>query len=64
MEYIIKNLTKSEIYIMKTSDIGWYSDDMSGDYTDIVLFNEKDCNMALRLIGRKPLHKLLVLEDI
>lgn len=53
MECIIENLTKREIDIMESSDIEWCPDDMSGDNTDIVLFNEKDCDKALHLIGRK-----------
>ena len=52
-EYIIKNLTKREIDIMESSDIEWCPDDTSGDNTDIVVFNEKDCDKALYLIGRK-----------
>ena len=52
-EYIIQNLTKREIDIMESSDIEWCPDDMSGDNTDIVVFNEKDCDKALHLIGRK-----------
>lgn len=52
-EYIIENLTKREIDIMESSDIEWCPDDISGDNTDIVLFNEKDCHKALHLIGRK-----------
>ena len=52
-EYIIENLTKREIDIMESSDIEWCPDDMSGDNTDIVVFNEKDCDKALHLIGRK-----------
>ena len=53
MEYIIENLTKREIDIMESSDIEWCPDDMSGNNPDIVVFNEKDCNKALHLIGRK-----------
>lgn len=53
MEYIIENLTKREIRIMKSSDIEWCPDDISGDNTDIVVFNENDCDKALHLIGRK-----------
>ena len=52
-EYIIENLTKREIDIMESSDIEWCPDNMSGDNTDIVVFNEKDCDKALHLIGRK-----------
>ena len=32
---------------------GIFPDDMSGDNTDIVVFNEKDYDKALHLIGRK-----------
>lgn len=53
MEYIIENLTKREIDIMESSDIEWCPDDISGDNTDIVVFNEKDCDNALSLIGRR-----------
>lgn len=53
MEYIIENLTKREIDIMESSDIEWCPDDISGDNTDIVVFNEKDCDKVLHLIGRK-----------
>lgn len=53
MEYIIENLTKREIDIMELSDIEWCADDISGNNTDIVVFNENDCNKALQLIGRK-----------
>mgnify|MGYP007090638678 CR=1 FL=1 len=53
MEYIIERLTKREIDIMESSDIEWCPDDMSGDNTDIVVFNENDCDKALHLIGRK-----------
>lgn len=53
MEYIIENLTKREIDIMESSDIEWCPDDISGDNTDIVLFNKKDCDKALCLMGRK-----------
>ena len=53
MEYIIKDLTKREIDIMESSDIEWCPDDMSGDNTDIVVFNEKDYDKSLHLIGRK-----------
>ena len=53
MEYIIERLTKSEINIMESSDIEWCPDDISGDNTDIVVFNENDCDKALHLIGRK-----------
>lgn len=53
MEYIIENLTKREIDIMESSDIEWCPDDMSGDNTDIVVFNENDYDKALHLIGRK-----------
>ena len=49
----MQNLTKREIDIIESSDIEWCPDDMSGDNTDIVLFNEKDCDKALHLIGRK-----------
>ena len=52
-EYIIENLTKREIDIMESSDIEWCPDYISGDNTDIVVFNEKDCDKALHLIGRK-----------
>ena len=52
-EYIIKNLTKREIDIMESSDIEWCPDNISEDNTDIVVFNEKDCDKALHLIGRK-----------
>ena len=52
-EYIIENLTKREINIIESSDIEWCPDDISGDNTDIVVFNEKDCDKALHLIGRK-----------
>ena len=53
MEYIVENLTKKEIDIMESSDIEWCPDDLSGDNTDIVVFNKKDCNTVLQLIGRK-----------
>lgn len=53
MEYIIERLTKSEINIIESSDIEWCPDDISGDNTDIVVFNENDCDKALHLIGRK-----------
>lgn len=53
MEYIIENLTKRQIRIMESSDIEWCPDDISGDNTDIVVFNENDCDKALHLIGRK-----------
>ena len=52
MEYIIENLTKREIDIMESSDIEWCPDDMLGDNTDIIVFNAKDCEKALYLIGR------------
>ena len=52
-EYIIKNLTKREIDIMESSDIEWCPDNMSGDNTDIVVFDENDYDKALHLIGRK-----------
>ena len=52
-EYIIQNLTKREIDIMESSDIEWCPDNISEDNTDIVVFNEKDCDKALHLIGRK-----------
>ena len=52
-EYIIENLTKREIDIMESSDIECCPDDMSGDNTDIVVFDEKDYDKALHLIGRK-----------
>ena len=52
-EYIIENLTKREIDIMESSDIEWCPDNISEDNTDIVVFNEKDCDKALYLIGRK-----------
>ena len=52
-EYIIENLTKREIDIMESSDIEWCPDNISEDNTDIVVFNEKDCDKALHLIGRK-----------
>lgn len=38
---------------MESSDIEWYPDGMSGDNTDIVVFNEKDRENALQLMGRK-----------
>ena len=53
MEYIIENLTKKEIDIMESSDIEWCPDDMLGNNTDIVVFNKKDVEKTLRLIGRK-----------
>ena len=53
MEYIIENLTKREIDIMESSGIEWYPDDISGDNTDIIVFNEKDCDKVLHLIERK-----------
>ena len=53
MEYIIENLTKREIDIMESSGIEWCPDDISGDNTDIIVFNEKDCDKVLHLIGRK-----------
>ena len=53
MEYIIENLTKREICIMESSDIEWCPDDMSGDNTDIVVFDENAYDKALHLIGRK-----------
>ena len=53
MEYIIENLTKRQIRIMESSDIEWCPDDISGDNTDIVVFNENNCDKALHLIGRK-----------
>ena len=53
MEYIIKDLTRREIDIIESSDIEWCPDYMSGDNTDIVVFNEKDYDKALHLIGRK-----------
>lgn len=53
MEYIIEKLTKREIDIMESSDIEWCPDGMSGDSTDIVVFDEKDYDKALHLIGRK-----------
>jgi hypothetical protein len=53
MEYIIENLTKRQIRIMESSDIEWCPDDIQGDNTDIVVFNENDCDKALHLIGRK-----------
>ena len=53
MEYIIEKLTKREIDIMESSVIEWCPDDMSGDNTDIVVFNEKDRDNALQLMGRK-----------
>ena len=52
-EYIIENLTKREIDIMESSDIEWCPDNISADTTNIVVFNEKDCDKALHLIGRK-----------
>ena len=53
MEYIIENLTKKEIDIMESSDIEWCPDDMFGNNTDIVVFNKKDAEKTLHLIGRK-----------
>ena len=53
MEYIIKDLTKREIDIMESSDIEWCPDDMSGDNTDIVVFDDNSYDKALHLIGRK-----------
>ena len=53
MEYIIENLTKRQIRIMESSDIEWCPDDIQGDNTDIVVFNENDSDKALHLIGRK-----------
>ena len=53
MEYIIENLTKREIDIMESSDIEWCPDDISSDSTDIVVFNKKDLDKTLYLIGRK-----------
>ena len=53
MEYIIEKLTKREIDIMESSDIEQCPDGMSGDNTDIVMFNEKDRENALQLMGRK-----------
>ena len=53
MEYIIENLTKRQIRIMEPSDIEWCPDDMSGDNTDIVVFDENSYDKALHLIGRK-----------
>lgn len=53
MEYIIENLTKREIDIIESNDIEWCPDDISGDNTDIVVFNKEDCDKALHLIGRK-----------
>ena len=38
---------------MESSNIEWCPDDISGDNTDIVVFNEEDCDKALHLIGRK-----------
>ena len=51
--YIIENLTKREINIMESSDIEWCPDDISSDNTDIVVFNKKDLDKTLYLIGRK-----------
>ena len=51
MEYIIENLTKREIDIMESSDIEWCPDDISSDSTDIVVFNKKDLDKTLYLIG-------------
>ena len=51
--YIIENLTKREIDIMESSDIEWCPDDISSDNTDIVVFNKKDLDKTLYLIGRK-----------
>ena len=53
MEYIIENLTKRQIRIMESSDIEWCPDDISGDNTDIVVFNENNCDKALQVIVRK-----------
>ena len=53
MEYIIENLTKREIDIMESSDNEWCPDDISSDSTDIVVFNKKDLDKTLYLIGRK-----------
>ena len=46
-EYIIENLTKREIDIMESSDIEWCPDDMSGDNTDIVVFDENDYDIDI-----------------
>lgn len=51
-EYIIENLTKEKLTL-------WNQVTLNGvqmicrDNTDIVVFNEKDCDKALHLIGRK-----------
>ena len=53
MEYIIENLTMRELDIMESIDIEWCPDDISSDNTDIVVFNKKDLDKTLYLIGRK-----------
>ena len=52
-KYSLNTAKNYEIDILESSDIEWCPDDISGDNTNIVVFNEKDCDKALHLIGRK-----------
>lgn len=51
MEYLITNLNKKELEIIKQSKLEWYIDDFD-DETILMFETEKECYKALKLIGR------------
>lgn len=51
-EFIIEDVSATEVEILESCSIEWCPDDIYGSRRDIILFTEEEYHEALRLLGR------------
>lgn len=52
-EYIIENVTQKEMYILEDNNIDWFPDELFSENREVVISNEADYNLAIKLFNRK-----------